>query len=160
MIEHTDPFYQKIASTIELHGRQLLAIGAGAKEPAFAYSIGNHLKGFPELLIIGNMQPEIAQSILNKLSDQVIAENKAFLNGALVNIGGKFDLQVWDTTIIAKVQYTLQATEFYRHQEYAVQQIILPDPKGHYPTDKRCHKRYRVPVLRSTTAIMQSLKIH
>lgn len=160
MIEHTDPFYQQIASTIEKHGLQILAIGPEKKVWGFAYTIGNHLKQLPELLVIGNLKDEVAQALLNKITDQMVERKLPFLNGATVNIGGECDLQIWDTTTIAKLQYTLQATEFYQHKEYAVQQVVLPDPKGHYPTDKRCHKRYRVPVLRSTAALMQSMRVH
>jgi hypothetical protein len=155
---HTDPFYINIAKTIEDCGRQIIAVGAENKALAFAYTIGNATKGLPELLLIGNCDPKIAQSVLNKLSDQLLKANKPFVNGERVSIGGKFDLQVWDTTAIAHSQYTLQATEFFHSREYAVQQVVVPDPKGCYPTDKRCHKRYRVPVLRPTVDLMRDMR--
>lgn len=155
---HTDPFYIQIAKTIEDCGRQIIAVGAEHKAMAFAYTIGNATKGLPELLLIGNCDAKIAQSVLNKLSDELLKSNKPFVNGERVSIGGKFDLQVWNTTAIAHSQYTIQASEFYQSKEYAVQQVVFPDPKGHYPTDKRCHKRYRVPVLRPTADLMQAIQ--
>jgi len=155
---HTDPFYIGIAQTIQDEGRSIITVGAEKKALAFAYTIGNATKGLPELLLIGNCDPKIAQSVLNKLSDQLLKANKPFVNGERVSIGGKYDLQVWNTTTIAHSQYTIQASEFYQSKEYAVQQVVFPDPKGHYPTDKRCHKRYRVPVLRPTVDLMADMR--
>jgi hypothetical protein len=158
MVEHQDPFYQGIAKTIEEHGCQIIYVDGEARKPAFAYTIGNHLQGYPEFLMIGSMAPNVAQAILNHLVAEVTKARVPFRSGAHPNIGGKLDLQIWDTTAIAKVQYTIQCTEFYHHSNYAVQQVLVPDPKGHYPTDKRCHKRYRVPVLRPTQALMQAMQ--
>lgn len=164
MIEHKDPFYQKIAAIIKDYDRQVVIVDPEAKQLGFSYTIGNHLKGsLPELLIIGNMDAIIAGTILNQLSNHMLKQCKPFADGERFNIGGEFDLQVWNTSAIAKLQYTIQATEFFQTDGYTVQQVIVPDPKGHYPTDKRCHKRYRVPVLRPTADLMagmQSTKVH
>jgi Domain of unknown function (DUF4262) len=160
MVEHTDPFYKNIAATIKRTNRQIIGVMPEKKLVGFAYTIGNHLKGVPELLILGNFETEAWQSILNHLSDQMIDLKAQFLDGMIVDIGGKYGLQVWDTTMIAKLEYTRQATEFYQHSDYAVQQVVVPDPKGRYPADKGCHRRYRVPLLRSTVAIMQSITRH
>ena len=160
MRDHTDPFYIHIKDTIEREERQILAIGPDGKSPPFFYSIGNHLKGLPELLLIGPWKPDLGMQALNLLSTQMLERKGPFGNGEQVNIGGDFDFQVWDTTVISKLQYTLQATEFFGHQEYTVQQVVIPDPHGRYPGDKRVHKRYRVPVLRSTAAVMQSMRVH
>ncbi len=160
MRTHTDPFYLKIQETIQRHDRQVLAIGPEDKLPPFFYTIGNHVKALPELLLIGPWVPQQGQATLNILSDKMIEQGHGFANGELVNIGGEHSLQLWDTTVIAKLQYTLQCTEYFGDQDYLVQQVVMPDPKGRYPGDKRLHKRYRVPVLRATAAIMQSIKVH
>jgi hypothetical protein len=160
MRQHTDPFYLKIQQTIEKHDRQVLAVGPEGKSPPFFYTIGNHLKNLPELLLIGPWESNMTTDLLNMLSAQMIERNTGFLNGELVNIGGEHSMQVWDTTVVAKLQYTCQCTEYFGTQAYAVQQVVMPDPKGRYPGDKRLHKRYRVPVLRATAAIMQSLRVH
>ena len=160
MREHTDPFYLHIQKTIETHGRQVLAIGPHGKSPPFAHTIGNHANGLPELLLIGPFAPEASEAALNKLSEMMLERQTGFANGELVNIGGEHSIQMWDATLVAKLQYTLQATEYFGHKEYAVQQAVLPDPKGRYPGNKRVHKRYRVPVLRAMAEIMQSLRLH
>ena len=158
MVKHTDPFYLKIAQTIQQHGRQVLAIAPEGNSPGFYYTIGNAAKEVPELLIIGNFEPKAATAILNTLSEQMIEAGKRFSNGQRVSLGGAHELQVWDTTPIARTQYTLQATEFFQSNDYLVQQVVLPDPKGRYPADKRCHKRYRVPVLRPTADLMADMR--
>jgi hypothetical protein len=164
MVKHTDPFYIAIARTIERYDRQVLAIAPEKKALGFYYTIGNSLKDLPELLLIGNFEPKAATSVLNKLSDKMVEAGRRFLNGERVPMGGEYDPQVWDTTAIAQTMFTLQVTEFFQSKEYTVQQVVLPDPKGRYPTDKRCHKRYRVPVLRPTVDLMaeamQSTQVH
>ena len=160
---HSDPFYLEIQKTIAESGRQVMAIGPGdnpLKQPPFFYTIGNHFQGLPELLLIGPWEPKATCALMNALSAQMLERKGPFGNGELVNLGGVHSLQVWVTTVIAKLEYTLQATEFYGHNNYAVQQVVMPDPKGRYPGDKRLHKRYRVPLLRATSDIMQSLWLH
>ena len=163
----TDRFYQQIASTIAREGRQILCIAAEGKLPSFFYTIGNSLRGAPELLLIGNFEEGPAAKVLNTLSEQMLEAGRRYLSGQRVNpFGGEHDMQVWDTTPIAKIQYTTQVTEFLQSlkgtigvpQQYTVQQVVMPDPKGRYPADKGCHKRYRVPVLRATTDLMADLK--
>ena len=160
MRTHTDPFYLEIQKVIAKYDRQVLAIGPEDKSPPFSYTIGNHVKGLPELLLIGPWNPKHSQAALNTLSEMMIERKHGFANGELVNIGGEHSMQIWDTTVIAKLQYTLQCTEYFGDQNYLVQQMVMPDPKGRYPGDKRLHKRYRVPVLRATAAIMQSSRVH
>ena len=88
----------------------------------------------------------------------MLEAGKRYGNGQRINLGGEHDLQVWDTTPVAKIQYTRQATEFFQSSDYLVQQVVMPDPKGRYPDDKRCHKRYRVPVLRPTHDLMADIR--
>lgn len=160
MRNHTDPFYVKMANTIKAHGRQVLAIDSEGKAPPFFYTIGNHVKGLPELLLIGPWAPELGCKALNILSEQMLERNHGFANGELANIGGEHSMQIWDATLVAKLQYTIQASEYFGTQDYAVQQVVIPDPKGRFPGDKRVHRHYRVPVLRATAEIMQSLRVH
>jgi hypothetical protein len=160
MRTHTDPFYLTIAAKIKSHDRMILGVGPDGRLPPFFYTIGNHLHGLPELLIIGPFNPDACTGILNTLSRQMAERQGKFVNGELANMGGEHSLQVWDATPVAKLQYTLQATEYFGHKDYAVQQCVLPDPKGRYPGDKRVHRIYKVPVLRATAEIMQSLRVH
>jgi hypothetical protein len=158
---HTDPFYLNIQRNIEEHGRMVLAVGPeGKKSPPFAYTIGNHEHALPELLLIGPFAPEATCKALNMLSARMIEAGAPFGNGELVNIGGEFSMQLWDATAVAKLQYTLQATEYFGHKDYTVQQVVLPDTKGRFPGNRMVSRKYKVPVLRATAEIMQSLRLH
>lgn len=49
------------------------------------------------------------------------------------------------TSDAARRNYTIQAGQFYGHEDYEVQQILFPDRSGRYLDDPRCD--YRLPVL-------------
>jgi hypothetical protein len=51
---------------------------------------GNALKGLPELLLVGTTKGEL----LNDLSQKMIDRGRAFDDGELVSLGGKFPLKV------------------------------------------------------------------
>lgn len=160
-------FYQQIARIVARDGRQILCIDAEGKQPAFYYTIGNSLRLAPELLLIGNFEGKAVMKILNRLSEDMLEAGRVYSNGQSVNpFDGEHDMQVWNTTPVAKLEYTRQVTEFLQSlkgkpgvpTDYTVQQVVLPDPKGRYPTDERCHRRYKVPVLRPTTDVMAEMK--
>ena len=159
MIDHSE-FYKQIGETIAEHGRQVIAVGGDRKHKPFFYTIGNHDKGLPELLLIGPFRPDMIMNVLNELSEKTILTGKPFFDGEQANLGGSMDVTVYDTTIIAQLEYTMQATAYYGHKAYRVQQVLLPDPQGRYPTEKVCHKHYRVPVLRPVSTLMQSVRLH
>lgn len=85
---------------------------------------------------------------LNKLSEMLIERGKPFDNGSSVNLGGAMSLMAWDTQPEAKIRFTIQAGEYFGTDEYTVQQLVLPDPEGHFPDDAKCNKNYVVPVLK------------
>lgn len=158
---HTDEFYLQIQKGIAEHGRMILSVEGDKKHPPFYYTIGNHLNGVPEFILIGAFKPEWAQAIINAISDGAINEGVTYPNGKEVYLSPTgHPLKVWDTSLIAKLNYTLQATEYFGHKDYDVQQIVVPDPKGRYPGDKKCTRKYRVPLLRATAEIMESLTVH
>lgn len=151
--------YKTIRHVLDTLGLMIIGVSAEAKKPAFYYTIGLHEKlGLPELLLIGNFEEQVSTEILQRMSDAMTKHGTMFVDGAHVDNGGKYPLVVYNTSAIAQKRYTFQATNFYGHEDYMVQQILIPDPNGRYPTDKVCHRSYRVPVLRSTMAIMQGTK--
>lgn len=161
MVEHTDPFYLEIGKTIKESGRQIIGIGPEKKKPGFYYTIGNHLKSAPEFLMIGNIEPVMAQMIMNMISDLAIRQKGSFASGHKFRLHKQgHPVQIWNTTIVAKLEYTRQATEYFQHGDYAVQQIVLPDEKGRFPGEHNCSTKYRVPVLKATTEIMSSISLH
>jgi hypothetical protein len=143
-----DEFHFEIAHTIAKDGRQIIGVIPDRKHAGFAYTIGNHSKGVPELLLIGNFAPENIKWVLNDISDRLIKRGKPFDNGSTVDLGGKHPLMVWNCTEVAKSEFLIQAGEYFGHSDYLVQQVVIPDPQGRWPDDILCHKDYRVPLLK------------
>ena len=148
-ISHSDLF-RSIGNTIAKDKRVIMAIAKSRKEPAFFYTIGNQEKQLPELLIIGNFKSSDICGILNVLSDYML-EDGAYKSGDPINLGGEYPLLIYSANETAKKDYTVQAGQFYANEDYDVMQVILPDKKGIYPPDPKCHKDFQVPVLRALT---------
>jgi hypothetical protein len=145
-ISHSDLF-RSMANMIAASKRVTVAIAKSKKEPAFFYTIGNQEKQLPELLIIGNFKPQDMCSILNALSDLMI--EFGMFSGS-VDLGGEYPLLIYRASKDAKEKYTIKAGQFYANEDYEVMQVVMPDKKGCYPPDPKCHKDYQVPVLRES----------
>lgn len=153
--KYNEAIKQKIAEM----GRVIVLQEGSKKERPYYYTIGNHEKGLPELLLIGKIQEDYGVKILTDLSNVLNERGVAFADGEHYNMGGPHDVLIYNTTVVAQIQYTVQTGLYYGHKDYSVQQVVLPDPNGKYPTDKVCHRDYKVPLLRSTVAIMQGNKL-
>jgi hypothetical protein len=144
-----DFLYRKFAHDIERYGRSVLAIG-GSEDgslPPFSYTIGNWQKHqLPELLVIGYNDNQL----LNILSAKMIERGRKFDDGELVSLGGKFPIKIITTSgFKVKSDYTIQTGQFYRHENYLVQQVLVPDRKGVFPDQPGCATKYLVPILRA-----------
>ena len=154
MSDHHDfnweAFHRDTAGIIARYGRTIIGVGGGdAGEPPFSYSIGNHLKGLPELLIIGSCQAPY----LNEMSRLMIARGRPFDEGELVktltlllpmnahHVGARV---AWD-------EYCVQAGEHLGHDDYSLTQMVLSDKEGRFPGDDGCQEPWAsLPVLGST----------
>jgi hypothetical protein len=137
-----------IQAHIERYGRHIIGVCAGDGDPAFAYTIGNRWWAsygydIAELLVIGIWRA----GFLNDLSALMMKRERRFRSGELVDIGGEYPLKIIDANPQAQQDYTIQASNFYGHDNYPVQQVLLPDTHGHFPDDPHCAERYRMPVL-------------
>lgn len=132
---------KNIINHIAEHGRSIMGVGAGPSSASFMYTIGNHLSGIPEFVISGLLS-ESLQHVLNELSQQAIARGEPFADGELVNLGGKLSVRIEDAPSIAKSFMTIQATEFYGNEDYALQQVVLPDASGRFPEDAGCDEPF------------------
>jgi hypothetical protein len=138
-----EKFASQIKLDIERDGRTIVGVFDG--DPPFGYTIGNELKGLPELLVIGLSRD---LSFLNMLSDMMIKRGTRFAEGETVNLGGNYPVKIITTNTMAHAEYTVQAGNFYGSDDYTVQQVLVPDRDGIFPDDARCAERFRVPVLR------------
>jgi len=139
-------FYDDIYNDIRRDGRSVLCIGGEEDSLPFAYTIGNALKGLPELLMIGGIA---GAYLLNVLSEQIVERNGGFDDGELISLGGKFPVKIINATDTrARSEYTIQAGQAIGHENYAVQQVLIADKSGRYPDDPECAAPYSsVPVL-------------
>jgi hypothetical protein len=134
-----DWYYEAIKKNIAEHGRHCQAVMGDEDNQPFVYTIGNHDKGLPELLLIGSCDGSIGH-ILNNLSEQMIERGAAFSDGERVGFMPRFDGQVLMKAIRAdpkvKDLYTVQAGQHYGHEDYGVMQVVAPDPTGKFPGEE------------------------
>ncbi|MGF7205377.1 hypothetical protein GGQ82_004471 [Sphingobium olei] len=62
-----------------------------------------------------------------------------------IDIGGAFPIRPRLAGAAARSAFTIQVGRLLGHEEYAVVQLLLPDPMGLYPGEARCDPRYDVP---------------
>lgn len=139
-------FRETIRANIVKHGRSIQAVG-GTEQDApgtqpFMYTVGNHGRGFPELLIVG-IDKAAFGGVLNRLSEIQIQRNKAFEDEELVSVGGQFPLRIIDTGEIGHKDYAYFARIYYDSDSVEVRQVLLPDTKGRWPDTPGCDAPYR-----------------
>jgi Domain of unknown function (DUF4262) len=139
--------HARTAEDIERFGRSILIVGEGEEGWPFSYTIGNHLRELPELLIIGTSR---GGALLNALSQKMIDAGKPFENGQLVSVGGRLPVKVIRCNVAAaQTDYTIQVGEYFGHQDYSVMQVLLPDRSGKFPGEDGCQPLWsECPVLR------------
>jgi len=142
-----EQLHKDIETDVRECGRSVLCIGGEEDLPPFAYTIGNSLVDLPELLIIGTREG----ALLNDLSEKMLDRGRAFDDGELVNLGGKFPVKIITTNDVrAQSEFTIQAGQFLDREDYVVQQVLVPDRSGRYPDDPRCQEPFSsFPVLRT-----------
>ncbi len=147
------PRYDEISQTIRDHRWRLMGVLPDPDESSnspiryipFIYTIGNYECGLPELLMIG---PGYAGG-LNAIVARMRNNNRAFTDGETIDLGGKSKPKAFRASDEAR-EYTFQVGEYYGTNDYAVQQIVLPDTSGRYPDDPRCDVPFCwVPLLRN-----------
>jgi len=139
----SEEFYATIENNITNSGQHLQAVFSTKPEdgPPFIYTIGNHQRGLPELLIVGNYGASFA-AILNDLGRRMRERNRPFDNGELVSLGGSFPLKMVDVPSTVNETFCIQVGRYYGTEEFRVQQAVLCDPKGRFPGDEGCDRPY------------------
>jgi hypothetical protein len=137
-------FHAQVREHIARTGRSVLGVGA---DPAFTYTIGNHLAGKPELIVFG-INPEDAQGLLNEISNRADAAELG-TTVEVIDLGGKFPVRAIPCPDWAKAEYSIQAGRYLRTEAYRLVQLLVCDPTGRFPDEPGCAPPYgNVPVLR------------
>lgn len=135
----------RILESIQKHNRFVMGVMGDVNSPAFMYSIGNHLVGLPEIICVGIHE----QAIMNFWCDAMI--KKKFAHGDLItwanaDVGCRVSVP-YDMRDVRE-NYTVQAGQFYDHQNYDVIQMIIPDKRGRFPGNPLCEAPYsQLPIL-------------
>ena len=141
-----------IGRHIATHGQHLVQVLLTDDDPddvlPFIYTIGNHERGLPELLIIGNADNDDVWA-LNFLGRLQRNRGAAFQHGELVSLGGALPVKLVDAGSIGREEYAVQVGVYYDTENFAVMQVLFCDPAGRYPDDPECEEVYRTsqPVL-------------
>lgn len=137
-----------IRDHIAQHGQHIVRVLLTEDDPddalPFVYTIGNHERGFPELLIVGHADDD-HMWILNFLGDLQRNRGKAFQHGELVSLGGTLPVKLMDAGQVGREEYAVQTGVYYRTEDFGVMQVLLCDPAGRYPDDPECDEDYRKP---------------
>lgn len=137
------------ALLIAEHGQMVMGVFPAADDPdpvtGFHYTIGNAEKGLPELLMIGNFPPRLAQPVLNQIGAMMRDTRKAPPEG-LLDLGEPYlvPFKVRKAGPAAREDYTIQATSRVAGADYEVLQIMLVDPAGKWPGEDGCHPDFDV----------------
>jgi hypothetical protein len=137
----------KIDAVIASHGRYLQGVfptGDNPQGASFIYTIGNHLKNLPEFLCIGRFAPNAMAEGLNVISALQEHHGKPFAEGALIDLGGQVPVKVRKCTDAVKSEFTIQAGQYFKSEDYEVYQMLIPDIDGLYPDDPQCHPSFKV----------------
>lgn len=112
----------------------------GGPEPGFAYTVGLHHKGLPEIIMVG-LSAEVSMVLLNDCAARMIEQNEAFVHGTEVDGIANMPLTLIDVTDDRKREYAIQAFNHYRHWDFKLQQMVMPDAKGVFPWEVNFDKK-------------------
>src|SRR6266852_1690057 len=149
----TGAMREKVRHHIDTHGQHLRRVLLKEGDPddalPFVYTIGNHERGLPELLLIGFVEPNFL-SILNRLGEIQRERKIGFRHAELVDLGGTFPVRIVDAGAVGRDKYAVQVSVFYGTDDYQVRQVLISDRAGRFPDDPECDAPYRSqPVLSS-----------
>jgi hypothetical protein len=120
------------------YGVSILTVSGGAYP--YSYTIGMTERGRHEMLVLGLTQ-EDAMYVLNTLS--VLPDLQP---GNTVTLVGGFEVKLVLVDDALANQYAIQAYRHYRDRLEKVKgvlQVLIPDDKGVFPDDPKCHRKFR-----------------
>jgi hypothetical protein len=141
----TNEMRKKIRNNILKFGQHVVLVQASEGDPAdflpFVYTIGNHEAGLPELLLIGAADGVYGR-ILNIVGDIQRERGTPFQFGELVDFTAALPARIIDAGQRGRDEYAVQAGVYYRRDDIAIQQVLLPDQNGKYPGEAGCQPPY------------------
>lgn len=146
MARRFEEYERKQVEHIARHGRTCAGVFALAdsKDPTnetFVYTIGNALKGLPELLTVGLCDDH---GILNALSEVMILLDRSFDDGDVYTFKETgMPVALVEAAESVKETFTRQATHLLGGADkYRVMQVVLSDKAGLFPWQPGCAAPY------------------
>jgi Domain of unknown function (DUF4262) len=140
-----DEIRDQIAAHIEQSGQAVQVVYLTADDPPgsqpFMYTVGNHERGLPELLIVGTSDPMFAD-VLNRLGNIQRDRGTGFADEELVSVGGQFPLRIVDAGEIGRREYATFVGIYCDTDLFEVRQVLLPDTHGRWPDSPECDAPY------------------
>lgn len=140
-----EQFHINIATHIAAAGQSVVSVPGARGGHGFSYTIGNTLRGLPELLLIGSFDPRQACIILNALGEHMRKAGKPFEDGTYPVADFPLPLRFRTAGDSVRDNYTVQAGQHLGRENYAVTQVILCDKHQRYPGDAGCDPIFDVP---------------
>lgn len=136
---------EQIRDIIGAHGQFVQRVNRSLGDPPgflpFIYTIGNHERALPELLVVG-LTADAFIDLLNRLGKIQRERASSLRPGEIVSVGGKFPVRIGDGGKNARKEYAVQVGVFYRTDNFQVRQVLIPDQDGRWPDDPACKLPY------------------
>lgn len=142
-----------LEAKIQEHGYTFIGVfDPDGKNPTFAYSLGLSRRGWPEVLLIGNIHPRVIEAILTDLiksweanGSPIIGDNADAIKFA---DGSSHPLRVVPVDATHAVEhYARQAPTYADEHHVEVVQVCWPDQNGVYPQDEGYNTAMTQPLL-------------
>lgn len=138
----TDDYLDELRDTIKIHGWAVQFVESDQRP--FAYTIGLHEKGLPELLVTG-MQAHVSARMLNLIGRQMVDEGMVLRPAEHIDCGGRFLCEVVE---VEHPDVHLKFAAGIYRTDIRAYQLVWADDKGRWPWDRGWgHGRRRQPVL-------------
>lgn len=138
--------HESVAEHIQQHGQSVIGVFGDADGPTFSYTIGNHERGLPEIIIFGLDPSSDAQPMLNWLCEKQRERGHAFAHGELFKEDGmKCAIKFVSCSGPAVREYCVQAWDYYNvaPESFDVIQMVVPDHHGRFPGEAGCEAPYK-----------------
>lgn len=130
-------YFKRLRSVIDEHGWAVQAVGAGPDTHQFAYTVGLHEKGLPEILLIG-LPYLTSHSILNAAAKKLIASGRPRDGQVDLDLLVNYPAVYRDVPSAAAGEvHTCIARAMYGDGVEVVQ-LVWPDVDGKFPWDPEC----------------------
>ena len=141
-----------VRAKIAKHGYTFIGVfDPERKAPNFVYSIGLVERGWPEVLMVGNVPPAVAESILTDLVKHWVDSGGPMFGLIPGMIRIREQLHPLQVVAIdaqyAQDHYAFQIKHFYPHIDADVVQVLWPDERGRFPNHTEYNQELTQPLL-------------